>query len=282
MTNPKLKQTVSVMAIALIVAGCAQSRLSTGGSNNLVSGSAAGGASVNANKSLKRCDKPLGTLAVSDGRIEGSRLVTTVEPLLRLAVQQSNCFMLTSAGNEASQAKLDRIKNKTRYSGETRAGSNFQKGQMVATDYLLEPTVIVANESTGGQGANLGAAVGSFNPLAGAIVGGLSVAGAKEIRTSDVALTLTDIRSEVQVALASGSATVENSAISGGLGMGGWDGLLAGAGGVGISSYARTPEGQAIAAAFFDAYNNLVDAVRNYQPQEIEGGSGRGGKLLVK
>ena len=278
----KLQQKISLLTIALATAGCAQTQLSTGGSNNLVSGSAAGGASVNANKSLRRCDKPLGTLAVSDGRIEGSRQVTTIDPLLRLAVQQSNCFMLTAAGNEASQAKIDRIKDKTRNSGETRAGSNFHKGQMVATDYLLEPSVIVANEATGGNNVNLGAAVGGFNPLAGAIIGGIGAMSAKEIRTSDVALTLTDVRSEVQVALASGSATVENSALSGGVGMAGWGGLIAGAGGVGVSSFARTPEGQAVAAAFFDAYNNLVDAVKNYQPQEIEGGSGRGGRLLVK
>lgn len=278
----KLQQKLSLLTLALVAAGCAQTTLSTGGSNNLVSGSAGGGASINANKSLKRCDKPLGTLAVSDGRIEGSHQVTTIEPLLRLAIQQSNCFMLTSAGNEASQAKIDRIKNKTRNSGEARAGSNYHKGQMVATDYLLEPSVIVANEQTGGNNMNLGAAVGGFNPLAGAIIGGIGAATAKETRTSDVALALTDVRSEVQVALASGSATVENSAMSGGIGMAGWGGLIAGAGGVGGGSFARTPEGQAIAAAFFDAYNNLVDAVRNYQPQEIDGGSGRGGKLQVR
>lgn len=278
----KLTQQLTLLSVALLVSGCTSQKITTGGSNSLVSGSAAGGASVNANKSLRRCDKPLGTLAVSDGRIEGSRAVTTVEPLLRLAIQQSNCFMLTAAGNEASQAKLDRIKDKMRNSGETRAGSNIHKGQMVATDYILEPSVIVANESTGGSGASIGAAVGSFNPLAGAIVGGIGAMGAKEIRTSDVALTLTDVRSEVQVALASGSATVENSAMSGSLGMSGWEGVLAGSGGVGMSSYSRTPEGQAIAAAFFDAYNNLVDAVRNYRPQEIEGGAGRGGSLIVK
>lgn len=278
----KLKQQLAFLSVALLVGGCTSTKLTTGGSDNLVSGSAAGGASVNANKSLHRCDKPLGTMAVSDGRIEGSRTVTTVEPLLRLAIQQSNCFMLTAAGNEASQAKINRIKDKMRNSGETRAGSNIHKGQMVATDYILEPSVIVANESTGGSSASVGAAVGSFNPLAGAIVGGLGAMSAKEIRTSDVALTLTDVRSEVQVALASGSATVENSAMGGNLGMAGWGGLIAGAGGVGMSSYSRTPEGQAIAAAFFDAYNNLVDAVRNYRPQEIEGGAGRGGSLIVK
>ena len=33
--------------------------------------------------------------------------------------------------------------------------------------------------------------------------------------------------------------------------------------------------------AFADAYNKLVQSLRNYQPQEVEGGLGKGGKLRV-
>ena len=36
-----------------------------------------------------------------------------------------------------------------------------------------------------------------------------------------------------------------------------------------------------VAAAFADAYNNLVRALRNYEAQEVEGGLGKGGKLKV-
>ena len=36
-----------------------------------------------------------------------------------------------------------------------------------------------------------------------------------------------------------------------------------------------------LAAAFADAYNNLVRALRNYEAQEVEGGLGKGGKLKV-
>ena len=42
---------------------------------------------------------------------------------------------------------------------------------------------------------------------------------------------------------------------------------------------ANTPEGKALAAAFANAYNNLVVAMRDYRPQEVKGGLGKGGKL---
>lgn len=287
--NVKPFQEVSLLVSVLVLAGCAQQAgLQTGGSSNLVSGSAGGATSVNANKSLERCVAPLGTLAVSDGRFSGSAGVTTVDPLIRLAVQQSNCFIITGIGNMATSAMLDRITDQQRNSGEYRAGSKQQKGQRVAADYLLDPQIIVANEQTSGQhgslgagliGAGLGAAgLGGFGAIAGA------VSNAYETRTTDVALTLTDIRSTVQVAISQGSATANNMSTSGGGAFGGWGGLFGGAAGGSLGMYSRTPEGIAIAAAFFDAYNNMVQSLRNYKAQEVQGGggSGQGGVLQVK
>jgi hypothetical protein len=280
MTKKTVAQTLVVSAM-LALAGCPQSGVKTGGSENLITGSAGGSSSVNANKSLERCSTPLGTLAVSDGRYSGATSVTTVDPLIRLAVQQSNCFVLTSIGNIATDSQLDRITDKQRNSGEFRAGSNQQKGQQVAADYFLDPQVIVQNEQTGGTAGGLagslaGAALGS---LGGALVGG--VAGAMETRTSDVALTLTDIRSRVQIAIAQGSSTVNNMSIGGAGGYGGWGSLLGGGIGGGIGTFTRTPEGVAIAAAFFDAYNSMVQSLRNYKAQDVPGGMGRGGLLKV-
>ncbi|PPD17062.1 MAG: hypothetical protein CTY24_15590, partial [Methylobacter sp.] len=59
---------LSFISAAVLVACAPPPGVQTGGSQNLVSGSAGGGTSVNANKSLERCAQPLGTLAVSDGR----------------------------------------------------------------------------------------------------------------------------------------------------------------------------------------------------------------------
>jgi hypothetical protein len=87
--------TLSLLVSVLTLSGC---NTQTGGMKAMLtpSGSAAGETSVNAKKSLLRCRSPLGTLAVSDGRYEGLRNITTVDPLIRLAVQQSNCFVMTS------------------------------------------------------------------------------------------------------------------------------------------------------------------------------------------
>lgn len=274
-----------MLGAVILLSSCAQSGLQTGGSGNLVTGSAGGGASVNANKALERCSTPLGTLAVSDGRFSGSSSVTTVDPLIRLAVQQSNCFVITSIGNQASRAMINEIVGEQRESGEYRPGSNQHKGQRVAADYLLDPQVIVLNENTSGSNANLGGAlVGAGLGAAG--LGGLgaiagAVSNAVETRTTDVALTLTDIRSTVQVAISQGSATANNMNMSGAGALGGWGGLFGGALGGSLGSYTRTPEGQATAAAFFDAYNNLVISVRNYKAQDVKGGMGRGGALKV-
>ena len=43
----------------------------------------------------------------------------------------------------------------------------------------------------------------------------------------------------------------------------------------------RLVEGKALAAAFANAYNNLVVAMRDYRPQQVRGGLGKGGTLKV-
>ena len=283
-------QSIRTLSVAIpLVALCAcagpKSTTQTGTGNTMMSGSAGGSTSVNANKTLIRCPSPLGTLAVDDGRFMGTTSVTTVEPLIRLAVQQSNCFVITAIGSTRTSAVLDRITDIQRNSGETRTGSKQHKGQRVAVDYLLDPQVIVNNETTGGDQANLGGALGGIIgsavglPLLGAA--GTAMSKASESKTTVVTLTLTDIRSTVQIGISEGSATTNNFSQS----MGGWGGLLGagGAGGAagGVGSFSKTPEGQTTAAAFFDAYNNIVQSLQNYKAQDVKGGMGRGGLLNV-
>ena len=65
---------------------------------------------------------------------------------------------------------------------------------------------------------------------------------------------------------------------------GGSSGSSSGGGGSGfggLGGYTNTPEGKALAAAFGDAYNKLVRAMREYKPQQVQGGLGKGGKLKV-
>ncbi len=263
---------VSLLVSILVLSGCAHQ-----GAGTAMSGSAGGETSVNANKSLMHCATPLGTLAVDDGRYLGTASVTTIEPLIRLAVQQSNCFVITSIGNRNSRGTINGILEEQRESGEYRAGSSQQKGQRVAADYLLEPTVIINNETTGGVGASLvgaglsAAGFGGFAPVVGAL------AGNTVSKMTEVALTLTDIRSTVQVAISQGSASTSNYSAS----LAGLGGTLGGFGAGKLTGFSNTPEGQATAAAFMDAYNNLVQSLNNYKAQDVKGGMGRGGQLKV-
>jgi hypothetical protein len=245
--------------------------VSTGSSPTEAKGAAAGGTSVGANPNLQRCDAPLGTLAVDDGRgkewygsFGRATQVTSIEPLIRLAVQQSNCFVITSVGNARTESKISAITDKQRNSGEFRTGSNQQAGQRVAADYFLDPAIVINNSPTG----RLGAALGGLLP--GAIGG---VAGSLETKSSVVTLTLTDIRSGVQIGIAEGNATSTNF----GAALGAFGGGAAG----GLSGFSKTPEGKASVAAFVDAYNGMVVSLRNYRAQTVKGGLGRGGTLKV-
>jgi hypothetical protein len=236
-----------------------------------MAGAAAGGTSVDAAANLERCDEPLGTIAVDDGRAAdwygqfgSATQVTSIEPLLRLAVQQSNCFVITSVGNLRTDSRLSRITDTQRNSGEYRAGSKQQKGQRVAADYYLEPQIIINNDSVGAVGGTLGGLIGG---AVGAIAGGL------QSKVSVVTLSLFDIRSAVQIAASEGSSTATNfGAALGAFG--------SGAGGA-LGGFSRTPEGKATVAAFMDAYNKMVVSLRSYKAQDVKGGLGRGGKLKV-
>lgn len=269
----RLSALTASLVLAASLAGCVTpgGQVTTGGSSTASTGAAAGSTSVGANDQLQRCDAPLGTLAVDDGRgkewyasFGAATKVTTIEPLIRLAVAQSNCFVITSIGNNRTESKLSAITDKQRNSGEFRAGSKQQKGQRVAADYYLEPAIIIDNESTGKVAGVLGGLVGG---AVGTIAGGL------ETKSSVVTLTMYDIRSGVQIAISEGNATATNY----GAALGAFGGGAAG----GLGGFSRTPEGKAAVAAFVDAYNSMVISLRNYKAQEVKGGLGKGGQLKV-
>jgi hypothetical protein len=248
--------------------------VTTGGLVTAATGSAGGSTSNNANANLQRCESPLGTLAVDDGRDKEwfasygrATQVTTIEPLVRLFVQQSNCFVITSIGNTRTDRRISNITNQQRNSGEFRAGSNQHAGQRVAADYYLEPSIIINNDTTGGLAAGVGALLGSRNRNLGTLAGSL------ETKVSVVTLALTDIRSGVQLSIAEGNATATNW----GAAMGAFGPSAGGS----LGGFSRTPEGKATVAAFMDAYNNLVIALKHYQEQNVPGGLGRGGQLRV-
>lgn len=277
MNPPKMKLTCASRIVlsalsCIVLSGCLASTVTRGEGGTSVSGAAGGSTSAGANPELERCDQTLGTLAVDDGSgapwyadFNTRTKVSTIEPLLRLAVQQSNCFVITSIGNSRTESRLSAITDKQRNSGEFRAGSNQQKGQRVAADYFMEPAIIIDNSTVGKVAGGIAGLLGNS-----ALVG---LAGGATSKESVVTLSLYDIRSSVQISAAEGSSSSKN--------YGGVVGLFGGAGAAGLGGFSRTPEGKATVAAFLDAYNGMVVSLKNYKAQEVEGGLGTGGVLKV-
>jgi curli biogenesis system outer membrane secretion channel CsgG len=256
------------LVIALGLAECGATEPVLGGSSTTATGGAGGATSEGASSQLERCDESFGTMAVVEdqgapwyGDLAQYKLGSTV-PVLRMMVQQSNCFVVVERGRAMSNMMQERTLEQ---SGELREGSSFGKGQMVAADYTMSPSITFSKKGTGGVGGALG---GVFGRVAGAVAGGLK---SNEASTT---LLLIDNRSGVQLAAAEGSAKNFDFAIGGGIFGGGAGGALGG--------YTDTPEGKILTAAFMDSYNKLVRAVRNYQAQTVKGGLGTGGRLGVQ
>jgi len=233
-------------------------------------GAASGSASVNANEQLEHCDSALGTISLVENESAGwytilrdqYQLPPTAQ-LLRLLIQQSNCFVVVERGAAGMRA-MER-ERALMGAGEMRGGSNMGGGQVVASDYSLQPEVLFSETNTGGV-------VGEIASRRSSTLG--SVLVNTQTRESSVILLMVDNRSGVQVSVAEGSASKTDW---GGLGT-----LFGSRTGGSLGAYNRTPQGKVIAAAFMDAYNQMVVALRHYQTQYVQGqGLGGGGRLEV-
>ena len=265
-----LVKKVSVLGVAgIALAGCSNMQMGSEQAKTVATGSAAGTATDNVNSQLEKCSASLGTLAIAEDThaswysiLSGQLKLGSTVPVLKLIIQQSNCFVVVERGKAMGNIMGERALAE---SGEMRQGSRFQKGQMVAADYTMSPSVTFSNQNAGGLGGALGGRVGSVGALLG---------GSMNYKEASTVLTLIDNRSSVQLAAAEGSArNVDFGAVGG---------ILGSAAGGGLGGYANTSEGKVIVAAFTDAYNNMVKAVRNYKAQEVKGGLGTGGQLGVQ
>jgi len=267
--KPTLYRTLTAV-VALLLAGCSTLDMGSQRSKTVATGAAGGANAENANTELETCSSSMGTVSLVENQEAGWYTILTREyrlppaaQLLRLMIQQSNCFVVVerSAAGMRAMARERALMG----SGQMRGGSNMGGGQMVASDYALSPEVIFNQRDARGVGGVLGAIFGSV---------GAAVGAATTSHDASVMLTLVDNRSGVQVSASEGSATNTD--------FGGFGALLGGSAGGALGGYSRSPEGKVIAAAFMDSYNQMIRALRNYRGQTVAGqGLGGGGRLAV-
>lgn len=213
----------------------------------MVTGSAGPqGAQQQANQ-LPRCEKPLGRVALVEKQIPALAQMglTSPVPVIRLMIAQSNCFQVVDRGQA-----LARIDQERAISGKGGVG------KLAAADYFLTPDVVTQNANSGGFAGGAGALLPG---VAGVIAGGIT----QKSSEAQTALYLTETKSGVQVAAATGSAKTSDMGWALG-GVHGTGGLAGAAGG-----YTNTEIGKTTAAAFLDAYSNLVRQLQNVPAPKV-------------
>jgi hypothetical protein len=240
------------LASVLLAAGVSAQDLGKGGS--MASGSAGPGGASNAAAQLEKCTAPLGTIAVVEpqsvtlGNLQRYGL-SSPTGLIRLIIQQSNCFQIVERGAAFQNLMQER---QLAESGQLQGGQNVGRGQLVAADFALTPNVVFSENNAGGVGGAIGGLGGLFGG-AGVVIG--AIAGGLKFKEAQTSMLLADVRSGLQVAAAEGSAKQTDFALGGA--------LFGGGGGAALGGYSNTNEGKVITASFLDNWNNIVRAVRN-------------------
>ena len=247
-----MRTIVSLLSSAALAALALPAAAQTlGGGGSLATGGAGPSGAQGASEQLERCDSPKGTLAVVEPQNQvqanlqryGLGSPTSV---IRMLVQQSNCFQVVERGTGMRNMMQERSLGA---SGELQADQNIGKGQMVAADFIVTPSVVFSENNAGGIGGALGGLIGGSGGRALA-----GVAGGVKFKQAETSMLLVDSRSGIQVASAQGSAEKTDFAIGGTV-----VGRVAAAGG----GYSNTAEGKMLVASFMDNWNNIVRNIRN-------------------
>ncbi len=260
---------------ALLLSGCVSTPIELGSAQarTPATGAAAGATAINANPDLERCTTPVGTVSFIEDTgapwyytLSNQYKLPSTTLVLRQLAQQSNCFVVVERGRGFAAMQGER---RLEQSGELRSNSSFGRGQMVAADYAITPSITFSAPNTGGIMGSLGGVSRQLG-IASAVAGGVRT------REASTMLALTDNRSGVQVAIAEGAASKTDFDVGGV--------LFGGRAGGSLGGYSNTPEGKVLVGAFTDAFNQLVRAVKGYTPQQAPEGSrglGTGGSLKV-
>jgi hypothetical protein len=263
----KAKRLVGLVVCAILtLSGCELSNTQIGGGSTPVPGTSNLYGGVGYAQQLIQCHQPLGTADLTESQYMygSSTLPNDPGQLVKLMMQQSNCFLVVERGRAMEGIMGER---QFRDTGELRQNSNFGKHQIVASDFSITPTVVLNEPNARGSAAGLGlmsGLAGSAVPFGGALVGALGAAASSQTSEVHSTISIVDNRSTVQVAMAEGSATQTDNAYISGL----------------FGQYARTDIERVEAASLLDAYNKVVSSLQAsgykyqqqphnvYQPQE--------------
>jgi hypothetical protein len=228
-----------------------------------------GGTGVDENSELPQCDLPLGTVAlVEDRSVAGVEdelppgmraLVQLAErqnggsiarvdplPLLKLLAARSGCFQVAERGETFDALQKERL---LAAAGSVENGSALTGATLKAADYLLTAQVLYTDNNSKGGAAGSGGMFGSALGLK------------TKTLESQTMLTLVDVKTGIQRAVATGSARKKDYTVVGG-------GLLLslGVGALG-GAYTNTDPGKVLSLAMLDAFRKLtLDAQRRIAP----------------
>ncbi len=237
---------VIALSIATALIGCSQSDLGQGGS--VVQGSSGPAGAANAAQELTRCESPIATVALAESPygysvLSSYQLPASPLPLVRLIMQQSNCFRVVdrSAGLRGAVQEQE-----LKAQGILKESTVVKKGEGIGARLTLTPSLTFSENNAGQGWAGILQMIPGLREFAG-------LAANVKFKEAQVVLLLVDNETTEQRAAATGSARATD------LGLGGFTlGKIAG-GGLGWSN---TNEGKVIAAAFLDAHNKLVTQAR--------------------
>ena len=255
---------LTAMRRIAIIAGALAS-LSLAGGPVLAQTAGKGGTGVDENTELPRCPQPLGVVALveekapsptdglagelSPGMAALLRMAEAQQgggtarvdplPLIKLMAARSNCFRVADRG--AAMGALERERAMT---GAAPSQS------LVKADYLISAQVLYSDAKSRESGGGIGGAFGS------------AVGLKTKTLESQVLLSLIDVDTGLQEAVATGSARKKDVGVLGG-------GLLLGLG-VGAlgGTYGSTDIGKITSIAVLDAFRKLILEAQARLPQQ--------------
>src|SRR5215210_1607268 len=118
---------------------------------------------------IEKCPSPIGTISINEPEASMVRALSgynlgSPAAVLRILIQESNCFLVVERGSGLTQMQQERDLAR---SGELQHASNVGAGQMKGADFILTPGVIFSDQNAGGVGGAVGGIMGRKLGVAG-------------------------------------------------------------------------------------------------------------------